>query len=98
MIGILSGPLMYIIWKRRYGGLSKKDPKAHPLNRRTRLAAGDLRRMACLFGILGAMGVLGCFWLPWFEGDWGPEYYAGEYGFANLYENMLMGLKVARCV
>ncbi len=40
---------MYVIWKRRYGGLAKKDPEHYPVNRRTRLAVGDLKRIAGVF-------------------------------------------------
>ncbi|MDR1571279.1 MAG: APC family permease, partial [Clostridiales Family XIII bacterium] len=80
MIGIVSGPILYIIWKLRYGGLAKKDPALHPLNPRTRLAVGDLRRIAFNLIVLAAMGLLAYPWLHWFEGEWGPEYYAETYG------------------
>ena len=29
MLGIVSGPILYYIWKRMYGGLAKKDPVAY---------------------------------------------------------------------
>ncbi|MEG0156138.1 MAG: APC family permease, partial [Anaerovoracaceae bacterium] len=37
MIGIISGPILYIIWRKMYGGLSKKDPVAFPANPKTGL-------------------------------------------------------------
>ena len=75
-LGIVSGPILYFIWKRMYGGLAKKDPEAFPLNPKTKLAVGDLRRMAFNFIILAAMCLIAKPWLNWFEGDWGAEYYA----------------------
>ncbi len=45
MIGIVSGPILYFIWKRMYGGLAKKDPVGYPLNPKTKLAMGDTRRI-----------------------------------------------------
>ena len=38
MIGILSGPVLYFIWRRIYGGLSAKDPVKFPINKRMGLA------------------------------------------------------------
>lgn len=80
MLGIVSGPILYYIWKRMYGGLAKKDPVGHPLNPKTGLAVGDTRRISFNFIILAVFGFLGYPWLGWFEGDWGPEYYAEESG------------------
>ena len=84
MLGILSGPVLYLIWKRRYGGLAKKDPVAFPINPRTGLARGDLRRLALMLGILGVMGVVALPWLNWFEGEWGPAYYLETHGAGLL--------------
>lgn len=89
MIGIVSGPILYIAWKKRYGGLAKKDPVMFPVNPRTGLARGDLRRMSFLFAVLGSMGVLGSFFLPWFEGDWGNDYYLETYGIENFFDTMI---------
>ena len=74
MIGIISGPILYFIWKRYYGGLAKKDPEAYPVNKKTGLAMGDMKRLGILFGLLAVIGVLGCLFLPWYEADW--EYVA----------------------
>jgi amino acid transporter len=70
MLGIITGPLLYYIWKRMYGGLSKKDARRFPLNPKTRLALGDMNRIAIIFLILTAIGVAGCFFLPWYEAEW----------------------------
>lgn len=80
MIGIISGPILYFIWKRMYGGLAKKDPVKYPLNPKTKLAVGDMKRISFTFGLLAVFGFIGYPFLRWFEGDWygewGPEYYA----------------------
>jgi len=70
MIGIISGPILYFVWKRYYGGLNKKDPEANPLNLKTKLAVGDMKRLGILFGLLAVIGVLGILFLPWYEADW----------------------------
>ncbi len=91
-MGIVSGPILYYIWKRMYGGLAKKDPVAFPINPKTKLAVGDLRRMSLNFGILAFMCLIAKPWLQWFEGDWGPEYYAedtGNPGFLANFDLML---------
>lgn len=100
MMGIISGPVMYIIWRKMYGGLSKKDPISFPNNEKTGLAMGDMKRIAVTFIGLGFIGILGSVWLPWYEGDWGPEYYAEEYGgglFGN-FDGMINAIFIATIV
>jgi len=86
MVGIVTGPILYVIWKRMYGGLAKKDPERFPVNPKTGLAVGDMKRIASIFIGLAVVGGLAMLWLPWFEGDWGPEYYAETYseGFSAV--------------
>ncbi|MDD3349686.1 MAG: APC family permease [Eubacteriales bacterium] len=95
MLGIVSGPILYIIWRKMYGGLTKKDPIAFPTNPKTGLAVGDLRRMAFMFFVLSIMGTIGSAFLPWFEGDWGNDYYFEEYGIEGLFDTMMTGIFVA---
>lgn len=45
MLGIMSGPLMYFIWRRRYGGLAKRYPDRFTTNQRTGLGIGDLAKI-----------------------------------------------------
>lgn len=100
LIGILTGPVMYVIWKRRYGGLAKKDPVHHPLNPRTRLGVGDLKRIAGVFYGFAVVGFVAVPWLRWFEGDWAEEYYLDTYGesylsgFLGNFETMLTTILV----
>ncbi|MDO5491483.1 MAG: hypothetical protein Q4F96_03675 [Bacillota bacterium] len=80
MIGILSGPVLYLIWRRMYGGLSRKDPEAFVKNPRTGLAVGDTRRISFLLLIVTIMNIAALFFEPWYEG-WGTEdaWESGEY-------------------
>jgi len=100
MIGITSGPILYIIWKLMYGGLAKKDPVKYPLNPKTKLAMGDLRRIAFNFGILACFGFMGVKWLNWFEGDWGPDYYVETYGSGLLsnFQGMLHAILIVSII
>jgi amino acid transporter len=104
MVGIVTGPILYIIWKRMYGGLAKKDPVRFPVNPKTGLAVGDTKRIASIFIGLAVVGGLALLWLPWFEGDWGPEYYAETYPegaaavlFGN-FEGMINAIQTATVV
>lgn len=100
MMGIVSGPILYFIWKKMYGGLAKKDAAKFPVNAKTGLAVGDLKRIAGLFYGLAAVGMISIPWLRWYEGDWGAEYYLEEYGtgFLSNFEGMLSGIQIAAAV
>jgi amino acid transporter len=100
MLGITSGPILYVIWKRMYGGLAKKDPVQYPVNRRTGLAHGDLKRIAAMFFMLAIVGFVAYPWLRWFEGDWAAEYYAETYGsgFLGNFELMLTAILITAAV
>ena len=83
MIALISSPIMYIIWKRKYGGLYANDPEKYPINPRTKLAVGDLHRIPIVFGIVAVIGLIGSLW--WF--DW------YEVGWESYYEDCYAGLK-----
>lgn len=93
MIGFVTAPIMYVIWKRKYGGLAKIDPIANPINPKTKLVPGDLKRMSIIFIFLAVVGFVGIFFFPWYEADWAQEYYLEEYG-PNAYSIILIGIKV----
>ena len=94
MAGIVSGPVFYFFWKRKYGGLAKKSEAEYPVNKKTRLAMGDLYRMTVIFVWLGVMGTIASFFLPWFEGSWGNDYYLGVYGVEGLLDTFLFWIKI----
>jgi hypothetical protein len=78
IVGVSTGPLLYVIWKRKYGGLAKKDPVKYRLNKKTRLAEGDMYNMANLMYLFGALGVAGVLFLPWLEKGWtSADYFGG---------------------
>ncbi|MDR1028126.1 MAG: hypothetical protein LBL63_01760, partial [Clostridiales Family XIII bacterium] len=79
LIGIIAcstGPLFYVILKWVYGGV--KDDARYPLNPRTKLARGDLWNLTVYSLFAGVFSVVGSFFLSWYEGGWGEEYYANE--------------------
>ena len=84
VFGLISGPILYYIWKKRYGGLAKVDSERFPINPKTKLSVGDTKRISVMALIVGVMCVIAWPFLMWFEGDWygkwGPEYYIEAYG------------------
>ena len=99
MAGILSGPILYFFWKRRYGGLAVKDPEHFPLNPKTKMGIGDTKRISFTFAMVAVFGFLGVPWLKWFESDWGPEYYAEvNTGFLADYWGMIDIIKYGAIV
>ncbi|MDR1028622.1 MAG: APC family permease [Clostridiales Family XIII bacterium] len=97
MIGIISGPVLYFIWKKRYGGLAKKNAERYPVNARTGLASGDLKRLAVMLGVLTAIGIVGCLFLPWYEADWAfpDDYDMTLFGSQGA---MFFGIKIATII
>ena len=87
MVGIVSGPILYFIWRRRYGGLTVKDPVRFPKNEKTGLGIGDTKKLAFLFMIMTIMNVIALVFEPWYEG-WGTDdaWEAGDY-FDGMFEN-----------
>ena len=86
MAALVTGPIMYFIFKRRYGGLTKIDPVNYPVNARTGLGVGDTKRMAWMFAALTLVGTIASFFLPWFDD---PEYYTETYGIEGLFDFLI---------
>jgi amino acid transporter len=82
MAALVSGPIMYFIFKRRYGGLARIDPVNYPVNSRTGLGMGDTKRMAWMFGALTLVGVIASFFLPWYDD---PHDFTETYGIEGLF-------------
>lgn len=77
LMGLCSGSVVYVIFKKLYGGFAVNDPEGCPVNR-AGLAVGDSARIGVFMFLAGAMAFLGQFWLRWYEidyGGWGPEDY-----------------------
>lgn len=101
MFGIITGPILYFIWRHMYGGLTKKDPIRFPKNEKTGLAIGDMKRMTVMFSILTVIGVIGIVFLPWYELGWGAEdYYEGLFEKAgdSVFKTNMLIIKVATSI
>ena len=86
MLALLSGPVAYFIFKRKFGGLTKIDPVRHPANAKTKLGIGDTKRMAWMFGVLTAVGIIAIFFLPWYDD---PQSYADDYGIEGFFDILM---------
>lgn len=94
-VSIGSAVVAYIIFKWIYGGLAKIDAEKYPLNPKTRLAKGDIQRIGAFILAFGLYALVGSFFLAWYEGSWGPEYYLDMYG-SGLQSNFWLMIDVAR--
>ncbi|MDX9798757.1 MAG: hypothetical protein RBT05_07860, partial [Bacteroidales bacterium] len=100
ILGIGTGPIAYLFFKWIYGGMAKVDADKFPLNPKSKLAMGDVIRISYYWMISGTVGIVGRFFLGWFEGDWGEEYYLdvnGE-GFFGNFEAMLNVLLIGSII
>jgi amino acid transporter len=94
MIGLISSPIMYVIWKRHYGGMTNVDPEKYPLNPKTKIGKGDMHRTSAIFLLFAAFGLFGSFiFFPWYEADWG-EYYVEVYGGSDPMSVIFTAIKV----
>ena len=93
MFAAATGPVLYVIMKLVYGGCSKNNLAKYPLNPKTRLAKGDMFRMALFSLIAGIASLLGRIFLIWFESDFGETLFAdGDGGLFSNYQQMLGAL------
>ncbi|MCI7303314.1 MAG: APC family permease [Clostridiales Family XIII bacterium] len=84
-IGMVSGTILYYIWRRRYGGLTKKNPQLFPANKKTKLAVGDTRKITFMLLLLSIFNVIACFFMPWYENGWeAGDYFDGMLPDANV--------------
>jgi len=91
MAALVTGPIMYLTFKRKYGGLAQIDPLKYPLNPSTGLSIGDTKRMAWMFAALTLVGGIASFFLPWYDD---PEYYTETYGLEGLFEFLISCIRV----
>ncbi|MCQ4637312.1 APC family permease [Anaerovorax odorimutans] len=94
-IAIIAAVIFYPICKWIYGGFYKKDKEQHPINPKTKLAKGDLVRFGWFFLLFGIIAFLGSFFLVWYEGSWGPDYYLETYG-SGIMSNFWGMINIAR--
>jgi hypothetical protein len=82
MAALVTGPMMYFVFKRRYGGLTQIDPVNYPVNSKTGLGIGDTKRMAWMFAAMTLVGGIASFFLPWYDD---PGYYQTVYGVEGIF-------------
>ena len=90
-VAVLLGPVAYYFLRKKFGGLSRKNPEKYPENKKTHMQSGDLKNFSILYGIMGVLGIIGCIWFPYYED---AAYYIESYGSSNVY-NLIMGLLYA---
>ena len=95
LLGMISGPIAYIIFKRAYGGLYKNDPQKYPINSRTKLAVGDTKRLSFAFGLLSVLMIIGRLFLPGYED---PQYYTEVYGPETIFQTFMLLITAAAVI
>ena len=86
LLAMCSGPVAYMIFKPMFGGLFKKDPEKNPINLKTKFAAGDMRRIAFSFALIGVLFLIGRVFLPWYED---PAYYIDIYSSPTIFDTFM---------
>lgn len=97
MLAACSGPIVYVIVKRVYGGLSDR----YPVNPATRLAKGDVVRIGSFMVIMGGFAFLAQIWLGWYEidfGGWVAEDYAMMGAYIPFVQDILQWAGLAMLV
>jgi amino acid transporter len=79
-------PIIYVIAKKKWKGLSATDPVNHPIDKRTGLAFGDIKRMGGYYLGFGVFALIARFFLSWYERDWGPSLVLNEAGLLEWTE------------
>lgn len=95
LLGMMTGPLAYIVFKRHYGGLYVNNPEKYPINVKTGLAVGDTKRIAFAFALLGALMIIGRLFLPGYENH---EAYDSVYGVAGIFDIFMVMLTAAAVI
>jgi hypothetical protein len=90
MAALVTGPLMYFVFKRKYGGLTKIDPVNYPVNPKTGLGIGDTKRMAWMFAAMTLVGFIASFFLPWYDD---PSEYESVYGIEGIFDFLITSIR-----
>ena len=97
LIWILIIPILYILAKRKFKGLTNKDPLQYPIDPETGLGFGDLKKIGGFYIGIGVFATLSRFFLQWFEGTWAVDYYLKKYA-TGLFSNFELMLKMISIV
>lgn len=93
LLWILIIPILYILSKWKYKGLTNKDPLQYPINPKTGLGFGDLKKIGGTYVGVGIYATLSRFFLRWYEGDQAKGHYLEEYK-TGLFSNFELMLKM----
>lgn len=93
LIWILAIPILYVLAKWKFKGSTIEEPELYPINPKTRLGFGDVRKIGGFYMGLGVFASLSRFFIQWYEGSWAAEYYLDEYG-SGLFSNFDLMLNV----
>ena len=89
-------PVLYVIGKRIWKGLSIKEPEAYPIDPKTGLGFDDLKKIGSYQLVLGMFGIIARYFLKWYDGKRDTGYYEQQYGsglFSNL-DSMLQCITI----
>jgi len=74
-------PILYVIAKIKWKGLSAKNPKGNPIDKRTRLAFGDLIRMGGYYLGFAVLGLFAHWFYPVYEEEQSVGYWLTQAEF-----------------
>lgn len=89
-------PILYMIFKRAFGGATKDDPVNFPVNPATGFGFGDLKKIGGSFLFVGAFSFVGRVFVYFYEREWADEYYLDEYGLH--FDTILWGIVIVGAV
>ncbi len=89
MIWVLFVPIIYVLTKWKFKGSAIDEPEIYPINPKTRLGFGDVKKLGGLYLGIGVFALFAKVFINWYEGSWGPEYYLDNYGH-GLFSNFAM--------
>lgn len=90
IIGVISGPVAYIIIKKLYGGMTEINGDRYPVNPKTKLAPGDITRTGVVLIMWAILGIIAIFFFPWYED---PAAYAESYGSPGIFDTFITAIK-----
>lgn len=67
-------PILYVIGKWVWGGAAKNEPEKYPVNPKTKLGFGDLRKIGGYFAGFGVFGLAVRLFLQFYDGFWALGY------------------------
>jgi amino acid transporter len=89
MIWVLFVPIIYVLAKWKFKGSAIDDPEMYPINPKTHLGFGDVKKLGGLYLGIGVFAIFAKVFINWYEGSWAAEYYLDTYG-SGLFSDFTM--------